>query len=199
MKIPHQGGHRFKLKRSAAFDGRINGGLDGFSFKSDLPTRGKGMKKIRSYTHILLAMTTLIAFCSLSGAQTYPTKPIRVVNPSPPGGAAEAILRPIIDKMAEKLGQPIIMDYRTGAGLTIGTAYVAKSPPDGYTLMEGIISGLTINPTLYKNIPYDPVKDFAPISLIARLPAVLIMHPSVPAKNLKELIALVKSSPGKLS
>lgn len=157
------------------------------------------MKKFKWIVHLVLTIPVLIAFCSLSSAQTYPTKPIRVINPSPPGGAAEAILRPVIEKMTEKLGQPVVVDYKTGAGLTIGTDYVAKSAPDGYTLLLGIISGLSINPTLYKNIPYDPVKDFAPISLIARLPAVLIMHPSVPAKNLNELIALAKKNPGKLA
>ncbi|MEK7877886.1 MAG: tripartite tricarboxylate transporter substrate-binding protein [Pseudomonadota bacterium] len=94
--------------------------------------------------------------------------------------------------------RPSILDFRPGAGLTIGTAIAAKANPDGYTLLEGIISPLAINVTLYK-LPYDPVKDFAPISLIARLPAVLVLHPSIPARNLKELIALAKKHPGKLT
>jgi len=156
------------------------------------------MKNFKSTTHILLAITTLIAFCSLSSAQTFPTKPIRMIVPSPPGGGAEFIIRPIAEKMAEKLGQPIVLDFRPGAGLTIGTAIAAKANPDGYTLLEGIISPLAINVTLYK-LPYDPVKDFTPISLIARLPAVLVLHPSIPAQNLKELIALAKKHPGKLT
>ena len=156
------------------------------------------MKKFESIIPILLAMTTLIAFCSLSSAQTYPTKPIRMIVPSPIGGAAELLIRPIAERMAEKLGQPVVLDFRPGAGLTIGTAIAAKANPDGYTLLEGIISPLAINVTLYK-LPYDPVKDFAPISLIARLPAVLVLHPSIPARNLKELIALAKKHPGKLT
>lgn len=156
------------------------------------------MKQSRSITHILLATTTLVAFCSLSSAQTFPTKPIRMIVPSPPGGGAEFIIRPIAEKMAEKLGQPVVLDFRPGAGLTIGTAIAAKANPDGYTLLEGIISPLAINVTLY-NLPYDPVKDFTPISLIARLPAVLVLHPSIPARNLKELIALAKKHPGKLT
>lgn len=156
------------------------------------------MKKFKSITHNLLAITTLIGFCSLSSAQTYPTKPIRMIVPSPIGGAAELIIRPIAEKMAEKLGQPVVLDFKPGAGLTIGTAIAAKANPDGYTLLEGIISPLAINVTLYK-LPYDPVKDFAPISLIARLPAVLVLHPSIPARDLKELIALAKKHPGKLT
>lgn len=156
------------------------------------------MKQSGSITPILLAITALIAFCSLSSAQTYPTKPIRMIVPSPIGGAAELLIRPIAERMAEKLGQPVVLDFRPGAGLTIGTAIAAKANPDGYTLLEGIISPLAINVTLYK-LPYDPVKDFAPISLIARLPAVLVLHPSIPARNLKELIALAKKHPGKLT
>jgi tripartite-type tricarboxylate transporter receptor subunit TctC len=156
------------------------------------------MKKIESITHILLAITALIAFCSLSSAQTYPNKPIRMIVPNPIGGAAEFIIRPIAEKMTEKLGQPVVLDFRPGAGLTIGTAIAAKSNPDGYTLLEGIISPLAINVTLYK-LTYDPMKDFAPISLIARLPAVLVLHPSIPARNLKELIALAKKHPGEMT
>ncbi len=131
-------------------------------------------------------------------AQTYPTRPIRLVIPVPPGGAADTMLRPISERMTEKLGQPMVLENSGGGVGTIVTGLVAKAKPDGYTLLVGLISSMVINVTLHQ-LPYDPVKDFAPISLIARLPAVLVLHPSIPARNLKELIALAKKHPGELS
>ncbi len=157
------------------------------------------MNRYKWVTHILMAMAALVAFCSLSGAQTYPTKPIRLIIPFSIGGSTEVMTRPIAEKMGEHLGQPVVLDFKGGAGGNIGTAIAASAPPDGYTLLVGIISPLAINVSLYKNLPYNPEKDFTPISMMTKLPNVLALHPSVPAQNLKELIALAKKYPGKLT
>jgi tripartite-type tricarboxylate transporter receptor subunit TctC len=144
------------------------------------------------------ALACMLGTGGWADAQTYPARPIRLVIPVPPGGAADTMLRPISERMTEKLGQPMVLDNSSGGAGTIGTGLVAKAKPDGYTLLVGLISSMVINVTLHK-LPYDPVKDFAPISLIARLPAVLVLHPSIPARNLKELVALAKKYPGKLT
>jgi tripartite-type tricarboxylate transporter receptor subunit TctC len=130
-------------------------------------------------------------------AQAWPTKPIKWVVPFAPGGTTDILARTIGDKLAIALGQPVIIENKPGAGGGVGADYTAKAPADGYTIMGGTISTHAINASLYKSLPYDPVKDFAPITLIARVPNMLVVNPDVPAKNVAELIALMKASPAK--
>jgi tripartite-type tricarboxylate transporter receptor subunit TctC len=131
-------------------------------------------------------------------AQNYPSKPLRFVLPFPPGGPTDILGRIIGQRLAVQLGQPVVPENRPGAGGNVGTEYGAKQPPDGYTIVLASPS-LSISPGLYKKLGYDPVKDFAPISLVAQIPNILLVHPSVPAKTLKEFIQLAKSKPGKLN
>jgi tripartite-type tricarboxylate transporter receptor subunit TctC len=130
----------------------------------------------------------------------YPTRPIRFINPTAPGGTAEPIARVIAQRMSETLGQTVIVDSRGGAGGTVGTAMAANAPADGYTILLGIVSPMAINVSLYgAKLQYDPLKDFAPVSLITKVPQILSVHPSVPAKNVKQLIALAKEPKSSLN
>jgi tripartite-type tricarboxylate transporter receptor subunit TctC len=132
-------------------------------------------------------------------AQTYPNRAITLVIPFAPGGSTTIVGRVIADKMSETLGEKIVVDNRPGAGGTVGTKAVAKSEPDGYTLVLGYTGTLAIGPSLYKNAGYDPRKDFAPIGLIGNAPNSLVVHPSFPAKTIGELIAYAKANPGKVN
>jgi tripartite-type tricarboxylate transporter receptor subunit TctC len=132
-------------------------------------------------------------------AQAYPAKPIRFVVPYPAGGPLDTVARLLGAKVGESVGQPVVVDNKPGAGGNIGADIVAKSPADGYTILMGAVATHAINPTLYKSIPYDPVKDFAPITQVASTPNVLVVNPGVPAKDVKEFIAHAKANPGKLS
>ena len=132
-------------------------------------------------------------------ADTYPNKPIRLVIPFPPGGATDIVGRLVAKHLGEAFKQPVVVDNKPGAGAAIGAEIVARSAPDGYTLFIGSPSSLTINQSLYDNLPYKPGTDFVPISVAANTPGVLAVHPSVPAKTLQELIALAKSKPGKMT
>ncbi len=129
---------------------------------------------------------------------TFPTKPIRLIVPFPPGGSTDILARAIGQKLTEAWGQSVVIDNRPGAGGIIGMETAAKAAPDGYTLVMGHVGTLAANPALYKSLPYDPVKDFAPVTLIAMVPNVLVVGPAVPSKNVAELVALAKSKPGKL-
>ncbi len=149
-------------------------------------------------TRIALAAITL-AFAATAGAQNYPTKPIRLIVPFAAGGTVDISARGIAPGLSELLGQNVIVDNRGGAGGIIGADLVAKAAPDGYTLLMGSNSTVSVAPSLYPKNPYHPIRDFAPISLIATTPFVLVEHPSVPAKTVKELIALAKSKPGRLT
>ena len=130
-------------------------------------------------------------------AQDYPTKPIRFVVPYPPGGGTDIIARIVQEKLTQGLGQPIVIENRGGAGGSVGTEVVAKSAPDGYTILF-TLSSHTINPLLHK-LSFDTEKDFAPISLVASLPQIIAAYPPLPVKNMQELIALAKANPGKLN
>ncbi len=132
-------------------------------------------------------------------AQTYPSKPIRMIVPFPPGGTTDILARAIGAELTKAWGQPVVIENRPGAGGNIGSEAVAKSPGDGYTLLMGTVGTHGINPSLYKKMPYDAVKDFAPVTLVALVPNILVVHPSVPAKSVAELIALAKKQPGKLT
>jgi len=132
-------------------------------------------------------------------AQTYPSRPIKLVVPFPPGGPLDAVGRAIAQKLTEAWGQSVVVDNRPGAGGNIGADVVAKSPPDGYTIVMGALSTHAVNPSLYPSMPYDAVKDFAPITLVAITPNVLVVNPALPVHSVKELIAYAKANPGKLS
>ena len=132
-------------------------------------------------------------------AQTWPAKPMRIVVPFPPGGGTDIGTRILAQKLQEAWGQAVVVENKPGAAGIVGTELVAKSAPDGYTFMMGNIGTHAINVSLYKQLSYDPVKDFAPVSMVADLPLLLLVHPSVPAKSVQELIALAKSQPGKLN
>ena len=131
--------------------------------------------------------------------QAYPTKPIRMICPFPPGGTTDVVARLVAQKLTEAWGQQVVVDNRPGAGGIIGTEIVAKAAPDGYTVLLGSITTHAVNPALYKKLNFDPVKDFAPVSLVVSSPQLLAVHPSVAAKSVKELIALAKAKPGQLN
>jgi len=132
-------------------------------------------------------------------AQAYPSKPIRFVVPYPAGGPLDTIARLLGAKVGESVKQPVVVDNKPGAGGNIGADIVAKSPADGYTILMGAVATHAINPTLYKSIPYDPIKDFSPVTQVASTPNVLVVHPSVPAASVREFIAHAKANPGKLN
>ena len=146
---------------------------------------------------LMLCLAGLAATHAL--AQTYPSKPIRLVVPFPPGGPTDILGRTLGAKLAESLGQPVIVDNRGGASGIIGTENVAKSPPDGHTLLLGATNMFSVNPGLYSKLPYDPIKDFAPISSIAYFFNNLVVNPNLPVKSVGELIALAKAKPGLLT
>jgi tripartite-type tricarboxylate transporter receptor subunit TctC len=147
----------------------------------------------------LLVCALLFAVSGASFAQSYPTKPIRMIVPFPAGGATDIVGRLVAQKLTESWGQQVIVDNRGGAGGTIGSDAAAKSPPDGYTMLVGTSSTHAVAPSLYPKLAYDPVRDFAPVTLIANATILLAVHPSVPAKNVRELIAIAKKQPNALS
>ncbi len=154
------------------------------------------MKTLLSY--VLIALGTLSAGAPLAQAQTYPVKPVRFIIPFPPGGPTDLMGRAAADRLTKAFGVQFIADNRAGAGGNIGTELCAKSPPDGYTVCMFTVAQ-SISPAIYTKLGYDPLRDFAPITLMAILPSMLTTHPSLPVKNVKELIALAKSRPGQMS
>jgi tripartite-type tricarboxylate transporter receptor subunit TctC len=133
-------------------------------------------------------------FAHAQGADGYPAKPVRLVIGLAPGGATDIQARLFAQKLTESMGRPVVVENRAGAGGTIAYAQVAKSPPDGYTLM-GISSGYTITPAVYSKLPYDPLKDFVPVSLVVQAPFLLLTHPSLPVRSVKDLLALARAKP----
>jgi tripartite-type tricarboxylate transporter receptor subunit TctC len=148
----------------------------------------------------LIAGALIAAVPAVACAQDkYPTKPVRLIVAFAPGGSTDIIARLVAQKLSERLGQQVIIDNRGGAGGMIGTDMAAKSPADGYTLTMGTTSTHVIAPAAYPDVKYDPIKDFVPMTLVASTPYLLVLHPSVPAKTLKDFVALMKSQPGKLN
>ena len=143
------------------------------------------------------AATMLAGPCAL--AQTYPSRPVRLIVPFAPGGGSDIIARVLAPHLSELLAQQVLIDNRPGAGTIIGAELAAKSPPDGYTLFLGITGTMAINPSMYRKLPYDPVRDFAAIGLVGTGPNVLVVHPSLPARSIPQLISIAKNYPGKLS
>jgi len=146
-----------------------------------------------------LCAAALVAFVLPAAAQGYPSKPIRFVVPYPAGGPLDTVARLLAQKVGEAVKQPVVVDNKPGAGGNIGADIVAKSPPDGYTILMGAVATHAINPTLYASIPYDPVRDFTPITQVASTPNVLVVNPAVPAHDVKGFIAHAKANPGKLN
>jgi tripartite-type tricarboxylate transporter receptor subunit TctC len=147
----------------------------------------------------LLSQLALAVFITAANAQSYPSKPIHLIVPFPPGGPTDIVGRLVAQKISEGIGQPVVVENRPGAGGTVGSSAAAKAAPDGYTLLYGSTSTLAIAPSLYRNIPYDPRKAFAPISLVSSGPILITVNEKVPARTLKEFIDLAKKQPGKLS
>jgi tripartite-type tricarboxylate transporter receptor subunit TctC len=141
----------------------------------------------------------LAVWSATLAAQTYPAKPVRMVVAYPAGGSIDTTARLVAPRLAEIFGQPFIVDNRSGAAGNIGTDFVAKSPADGHTLLMGSAAAIASSPSMYAKLPYDPMRDLAPVILIANQPNVLTVHPSVPSRNLKEFIALARANPGKFN
>jgi len=148
---------------------------------------------------ILLIFLCTTTFATLCAAQDYPARPIRFVVPFPSSGGGDIIIRALSQKLSERLGQAVVVDNRSGAGGNVGTELVARSPADGYTLVMANISPFAINASIYKKLPFNAITDFTPISLVASFPNVLVVHPSLPANSLKELVALAGARPGQLT
>jgi tripartite-type tricarboxylate transporter receptor subunit TctC len=147
----------------------------------------------------VLALAALAAAAGPALAQSYPARPVRVVVPSSAGGATDAFARALAPRLSESWGQPVVVENRPGANQIIGSEAVSKSAPDGYTLLVSEASSFVMNPHLYKRLPYDALQGFTPITALVRFPWVLVVHPSVPASTFQELVAFVKSRPGKLA
>ena len=154
---------------------------------------------MRSTLKILLALACAVAI-QVASAQTYPDRPIRLIVPYPPGSSTNDILgRALAGRLTAELGQQVVVDNRSGASGNMGSELVAKSAPDGYTLLIGVAGPLAVGPSVYTNLGYVPTRDLAPIAMYAAIPYILVVNPSVPANNIKELIALAKAKPGQLN
>lgn len=143
-------------------------------------------------------VVVLLLAAGATQAQDFPTKPVRIVVPSSPGGGTDILARQLSVKLTERWGQQVVVDNKPGAGQMIGISYVAKSPPDGYTILMAA-TPLALNTALYKKVPYDPIHDFAYITEIAAMPNLLVAHPALPVRNVKQMIALAKARPGELA
>ena len=154
---------------------------------------------IASRSAAAIAAAFVAIACGGAFAQTYPSKPVRMIVPFPAGGATDIVARLIAQKLTESWGVQVIVDNRAGAGGTIGSDLAAKAPPDGYTVLMGTSSTHAVAPSLYSKLAYDPVKDFAPVTLVASATILLAVHPSLPTKTVKELIGLAKQQPNVLS
>ncbi|HSQ05438.1 MAG TPA: tripartite tricarboxylate transporter substrate binding protein [Burkholderiales bacterium] len=146
-----------------------------------------------------IAFAGVLAIALPVFAQTYPSKPIRLVIPYPPGGGSDTIARPLAQKLTEHLGQQVIIDNRGGAGGNVGMEMAARSAPDGYTIVLALTAQLAVNVSLYRKLPYDPLRDYAPITLLGNGPYILVAHPSLPVKSVRELIVFAKAHPGQIA
>jgi tripartite-type tricarboxylate transporter receptor subunit TctC len=168
-----------------------------------LAARGRKTQKLEenemlAINHSLRIAALLAGSLPLAAtAQNYPAKPVRLVVGQAPGGATDVVARLVAPKLGEQLGQSVVVENRTGAAGSIGATFVAKSPADGYNLLV-VSSSYAINPSLYSDLPFDPVKDLAPVTLIAEAPFLLVVHPSMPVRSVKDLVALAKARPGTL-
>ena len=152
----------------------------------------------RHFLCVLALVSAVLVLPHAALAQQYPVKPVRIIVPATPGGTSDIFARAIAQKLQDALGKPVIVEYKPGAGTNLGSDYVAKSAPDGYTLLINGIP-LATNPALYANMPFDPAKDLAPIIEVAEMLNVVTVHPSVPANSIRELVQLLKNEPGKFN
>jgi tripartite-type tricarboxylate transporter receptor subunit TctC len=156
----------------------------------------------RSLRPLLCACAVVTSVCATQAATTavpgYPARPVRVIVPQSAGGSTDLAARIVVQRMSEAMGQTFVVDNRPGAGSLNGTETVAKAAPDGYTLLT-VAASFTINPSLHERLPFDPIRDFAPITRLAALPHILVVHPTLPVKSVKELVALAKAKPGELN
>lgn len=166
-------------------------------FTSSTSLHSHPVRRIFILSSAALLLSTAIT--PLTWAQGYPAKPIRLVVPFTPGGTSDILARSIGQKLTEAWGQPVVIDNVPGAGGSVGADKVAKALPDGYTLLMAHIGTLAVNPLIYPKLSYDPIKNFAPVAWVARVPNVLVVHPSVAARSVKELVALAKAKPGQLN
>ena len=157
------------------------------------------MRSAKLLAGVALSVGLGLGNASLVHAQDYPSKPVRFVVPFAPGGTTDVLARLVGEKLSASLGQQFVVDNKPGAGGNVGTAQVAKAEPDGYTLLMGTVGTHAINASIYPSLPYDPVQDFAPVTLVATVPNVLVVNPEVPANSVAELIALAKEKPGELN
>src|SRR5947208_5432318 len=145
------------------------------------------------------SLCAVLLFWSTLALAQYPAKPIHLIVPFPPGGGNDTVARAIAQQISPELGQPVVIDNRPGAGGSVGAELAAKAPPDGYTLFLAGVGSHVVNPNLHAKLPYDPLKDFAPISLIASAPSVLVVNPAIPARTIAEFTAYARAHPGKLN
>lgn len=155
--------------------------------------------KIRTFLSAAIGCASLMATLGWAQAPAYPSKPIRLVVPFTPGGSTDILARTMGQKLSEAWGQAVVIDNVPGAGGSIGADKVAKAPADGYTLLMGHIGTLAITPSIYPQLPYDPIKSFEPVAWVARVPNVLVVHPSLPVKSVRELVAYAKAHPGQIN
>ena len=149
----------------------------------------------------LYSLVVLVGFfpAGVQAQASYPARTIRFIVPFTPGGSADIFARPIAQKMSESMGQQVVVENRPGSGGVLGSEAAAKAPPDGYTIMMGLTANVAVNPALYAKLPYDPLRDFAPVTLVASAPYALVVPTSLPARNAKELVALARAKPGELA
>ena len=149
----------------------------------------------------LYSLVVLVGFfpAGVQAQTSYPARTIRFIVPFTPGGSADIFARPIAQKMSESMGQQVVVENRPGSGGVLGSEAAAKAPPDGYTIMMGLTANVAVNPALYAKLPYDPLRDFAPVTLVASAPYALVVPTSLPARNAKELVALARAKPGELA
>jgi tripartite-type tricarboxylate transporter receptor subunit TctC len=157
------------------------------------------MRPFSGWARTLLAATVVVCFAASAQAQNYPSKPITLIVPFPAGSTTDLVGRILQDELAKAVGQTVVIDNRGGAGGSVGTEAVARSAPDGYTLLMGTIGTHSINPAVYAKINYDPIKDFEPVIQFGTAPNVLVVHPSLPIKSVADLIAYIKANPGKVN
>ena len=155
---------------------------------------------LRSFAGFVVVSGLVLGVMSADAvAQAFPSKPVRWVVPFPPGGSADIMGRMIGQELAKTVGQPVVIENRAGASAIVGSEYVARSAPDGYTLLQGNVSQMTIHPALYPKLPYDPLRDFAPVTVLGIVTSVVVVTPSLPVDSVKDLVALAKKRPGQLN
>ena len=164
-----------------------------------IPPYFSGTRFARALAATAITCTAILTAGPSAAQDAWPSKPIHMVVTFPPGGSSDAVVRMLLPRLGEKLGQPVIVDNRPGAGGNIGLTVVAKAAPDGYTIGVGAAGAMTANPSLYAQMPFDPIKDFRPVTMLAAIPFVIVGNPALPAKTQRELIALAKADPSKIS